>query len=244
MKNLLTSFWLWGIILAIFIGIILWDDQLQEKAVKAYIKHKMILTNVNFSQVEKGFEQAKMHAEIVNMDENQNNMHATNVETLFFKEDVATFTGKLLSDKALKNPFEVKFWGDIRGWTTDGDKIRTEEMRYYFNRKELYTQKAVTIWKGNAVITGVGMRYNTNTKEAQINQQVVIRIWDENASGTPKLATDSSIISLPEAPPPSELLLRPIIKIKSASDSTSLTQKPSNTAPLKKQDTRNEKNQP
>lgn len=208
MKNLLTSFWLWGIILAFFIAIILWDEKIQENVVNTYVKHRMVLTDVDFSQIDKGFEEAKMHAETVDMDDNQNNMNATNVKTNFFKQDNASFTGTLLSDKALKNPFEVKFWGDVRGWSTDGDKIRTEEMRYYFNRKELYTQKPVTLWKDNAVITGIGMRYNTQTKEAQINQQVMIRIWNKNASGTIKTEVASSTI--PEAPPLSEILKQPL----------------------------------
>lgn len=208
MKNLLTSFWLWGIVLTFFIAIILWDDKIQENVVNTYVKHRMVLTDVNFSQIDKGFEEAKMHAETVDMDDNQNNMNATNVKTNFFKQDNASFTGTLLSDKALKNPFEVKFWGDVRGWSTDGDKIRTEEMRYYFNRKELYTQKPVTLWKDNAVITGIGMRYNTQTKEAQINQQVMIRIWNKNASGT--VQTEIASSTIPEAPPLMEILKQPL----------------------------------
>jgi len=208
-KNFLTSFWLWGFILVAFIAIILWDDKIQENVLNTYVKHRMVLTDVNFSQIDKGFEEAKMHAEVVDMDENQNNMNATNVKTLFFKPDNASFTGTLLSDKALKNPFEVKFWGNVRGWSTDGDKILTEEMRYYFNRKELYTQKPVTLWKDNAVITGIGMRYNTQTKEAQINQQVMIRIWDDSASKT--AAIDIASPTIPEAPPLSELLKKPLV---------------------------------
>lgn len=219
-KNFLTSFWLWGFILVAFITIILWDDKIQENVLNTYVKHRMVLTDVNFSQIDKGFEEAKMHAEVVDMDENQNNMNATNVKTLFFKPDNASFTGTLLSDKALKNPFEVKFWGNVRGWSTDGDKILTEEMRYYFNRKELYTQKPVTLWKDNAVITGIGMRYNTQTKEAQINQQVMIRIWDDSASKT--AAIDIASPTIPEAPPLSELLKKPLVN--STADETKPSQ--------------------
>lgn len=222
MKNLLTSFWLWGILLATFIAIILWDDKIQENVVNAYVKHRMVLTDVNFSQIEKGFEEAKMHAEMVDMDENQNNMNATNIKTLFFKRDNASFTGNLIADKAIKNPFEVKFWGDVRTWTTDGDKLRTEEMRYYFNRKELFTQLPVTIWKDNAVITGTGMRYNTQTKEAQINQQVMIRIWNDNASETLKTSPDK--LPVPEAPPLSELLQQPLLNLAISDNASSTTQ--------------------
>jgi hypothetical protein len=163
-----------------------------------------------------------MHAEVVDMDENQNNMNATNVKTLFFKPDNASFTGTLLSDKALKNPFEVKFWGNVRGWSTDGDKILTEEMRYYFNRKELYTQKPVTLWKDNAVITGVGMRYNTQTKEAQINQQVMIRIWNDPASKTADIGIASPTV--PEAPPLTELLKQPILNLAADATATNTSQ--------------------
>jgi LPS export ABC transporter protein LptC len=178
----------------------------------------MNLTNVNFSQVDNGFEQAKLYAKSVNMDENQNNMNASTVKAYFFKEDNASFTGTLLSEKALKNPFEVKFWGNIRAWTTDEDKLKTEEMRYYFSRKELYTQKPVTIWKDNAVITGIGLRYNTQTKEAHINQNVKIRIWNENASESKEIEESNFETRIPEAPSADELLK--ISKIKNNQSET------------------------
>jgi hypothetical protein len=135
-------------------------------------------------------------------------MNASNVRTIFYKQEQATWTGRLISERALKNPFEAKFWGDVRGWNTDDERIRTDELRYYFNRKELHTQKPVTIWKGDAVLTGLGLRYNTQDKEAQINQQVVIRIW-ETASKTAKAGGDehAQISELPVAPPLSQLLL-------------------------------------
>ena len=228
MKNFLTSFWLWGILLFAFITFILWDDSIEKKIAKSYVKHRMNLANVNFSQVDNGFEQAKLFAETVNMDENQNNMNASTVKAYFFKEDNASFTGTLLSEKALKNPFEVKFWGNIRAWTTDDDKLKTEEMRYYFSRKELYTQKPVTIWKDNAVITGIGLRYNTQTKEAQINQNVKIRIWNNNASETKDIKEAKIESKIPEAPSAEELLKISKIKTeninngKSASNSKTL----------------------
>jgi len=224
MKNILLSYWLWAAILVAFITIILWDDEL-EKATTSYVKHRMVLKNVNFSQVEGGFEHARLYADICDMDDNQNNMNASNVRTIFYKQDQATWTGRLISERALKNPFEAKFWGDVRGWNTDNERIRTDELRYYFNRKELHTQKPVTIWKDDAVLTGLGLRYNTVDKEAQINQQVVIRIWET----ADKTATDSEktthINGLPVAPPISQLL----IPLKVAS-STSPGEVSSNTA--------------
>jgi len=203
MKNLLLSYWLWAFILVTFIVIILWDDEI-EKATSSYVKHRMVLKDVNFSQVEGGFELARMYADICDMDDNQNNMNASNVRTIFYKQDQATWTGRLIAERALKNPFEARFWGDVRGWNTDNERIRSEELRYYFNRKELHTQKPVTIWKDDTVITGLGMVYKTQSKEAQLLQQVVIRIWEKD---NPQTGSEShEITGLPVAPPLSQLL--------------------------------------
>lgn len=206
MKNLLLSYWFWGILLSSFVVIIMWDDKIEESAINAYIKHRMVLRDVNFSQVEAGFEHARLYADICEMDENQNNMEASNIRTMFFKANVATWTGRLLAERAIKNPFEAKFWGDVRAWNSDRERIKTEELRYYFNRKELHSQKPVTLWKDDAVITGLGMSYNTQTKEAIINQQVMIRIWNQNASPTADRQGES-MSSLPVAPPIEELLI-------------------------------------
>jgi len=206
MKNLLMSFWFWGILLATFIAIILWDEKIEEGVKAAYVKHRMVLRDVNFSHVDGGFEHARLYADICEMDDNQNNIDATNIRTVFYKQEAATWTGRLLADKGMKNPFEAKFWGNVRGWNTDNERIKTEEMRYYLSRKELHSQKPVTIWKDDAVITGLGMSYNTQTKEATINQQVMIRIWDKTASTT-AAAPESSIAGVPLAPPIEQLLL-------------------------------------
>ena len=127
---------------------------------------------------------------------------------MFFKEEVATFTGRLIAASATKTPFEAKFWGDVRFWDTDNERMRTEEMRYLFNRKELSTQRPVTFWKDNAVLTGLGMTYNTENKEITINQQVVIRLWeDEKEKEAPKQLTDKDPISgLPIATPIENIL--------------------------------------
>ncbi len=217
MKNFFLSYKFWMTILVLFIGIILWDDDIEKGIKKSYVKHRMKLDGVNFSEMDSGFEHAKMFADEVDMDDNQNNMVASNVRTLFYKKDVATWSGTLLSRRAMKNPFESKFWGDVRMFSTDKQKMRTEEIRYFFNRKELYTQKYVTIWKGNAVITGRGLRYNTQTKEAKLEQDVMIRIWNDPASSsadiassTGKTATMTPVMNhdrLPVAPPPSQIIL-------------------------------------
>lgn len=207
MKNFILSYWLWGAILAIFISIILWDDKISDGVKKSYVKHQMTLKNVNFSQVEGGFEHARMYADLCEMDDNQNNMNATNIRTQFFKKDVATWSGILLAERGIKNPFEARFQGNVRGWNTDEERIKTDELRYYFNRKELHTQKPVTLWKKDTVITGIGMNYNTQTKEATINQQVLIRIWNASASQTVKTSETSSISTLPVAPPLSQILI-------------------------------------
>ncbi|PKL48038.1 MAG: LPS export ABC transporter periplasmic protein LptC [Candidatus Riflebacteria bacterium HGW-Riflebacteria-2] len=225
MKNILLSYWLWTAVLVGFIVIILWDDKL-EQAATSYVKHRMVLKNVNFSQVEGGFEHARLYADICDMDDNQNNMNASNVRTIFYKPDQATWTGRLISERAIKNPFEAKFWGDVRGWNTDNERIRSEELRYFFNRKELQTQKPVTIWKDDAILTGLGLRYSTVDKEAQINQQVVIRIWDK--SGKTAAADDemSNVTGLPVAPPLSQL----IIPLKIASTTPTSDELSSDTA--------------
>jgi len=212
LKKILSSYLFWGFILFGFIAIILWDDGLENKIKEAYVKEKMRMENVHFSQMDNGFEYARLYADFVDMDDHQNNMIASNVRTIFYKKDVATFTGLLLADQANKNPFEAKFWGNVRGHTTEDESVKTDEFRYFLKRKELFTQKPVTIWKGNAVITGKGLRYNTQSKEAQILQEVKIRIWDEPASGTAKISSSTpdvvkTIKSLPVAPPPSQLLV-------------------------------------
>lgn len=215
MKNFLLSYWFWGILLTSFIVIIMWDEKIEEGVKAAYVKHRMVLRDVNFSQVEGGFEHARLYADLCEMDDNQNNMDAQNIRTMFFKANVATWSGRLISERALKNPFEAKFWGDVRAWNSDRERLRTEELRYYFNRKELHSQKPVTLWKDDTVITGLGMSYNTQTKEATINQQVMIRIWNQNATPTSQVS-DVSMSGIPVAPPISELLL----PLRSASGTT------------------------
>ncbi|HNX78090.1 MAG TPA: LPS export ABC transporter periplasmic protein LptC [Candidatus Rifleibacterium sp.] len=227
MKNILMSFWFWGILLTSFIVIILWDDKFEEGAMGAYVKHKMILRDVNFSQVEGGFEHARLYADNCEMDDNQNNINAFNVRTRFYKKDVATWSGRLIAERGLKNPFEAKFWGDVRAWNSDRERIRTDEMRYYLNRKELHSQQPVTIWKDDAIITGLGMSYNTQTKEATINQQVMIRIWDQNASSTAATATDN-IAGVPVAPPLEQLLI-PLRNLNASATTASPT--PDNNLP-------------
>ncbi|MDD3001786.1 MAG: LPS export ABC transporter periplasmic protein LptC [Candidatus Riflebacteria bacterium] len=178
-KNILLSFWFWSVLLVAFIVLILWDDDLEEGIKAEYIKHRMVLNDVNFSQIDKGFESARLYADTCEMDDNQNNMEADNVRVMMFKENIATWTGRLISEKALKSPFEAKFWGDVRLWNSDNERFRTEEMRYYINRKEMHTQKPVTAFKDKVVVTGLGMSYFTETQELKINQQVVIRIWND-----------------------------------------------------------------
>lgn len=211
--KIMTSFKFWGALLAIFIVVILWDEDLSKKAEKTYKKQKMRMANVHFNQMDKGFEQARLYADFVDMDDHQNNMIASNVRTIMFKKDVATWSAILLSNQANKNPFEAKFWGNVRGHTSENESFKTEEFRYFLKRKELFTQKPITIWKDNSVITGKGFRYKTTVKEAQILQQVKIRIWDEIATAPSKVSSKTievkptAVKTIPVAPPPSELLL-------------------------------------
>lgn len=207
-KNILLSFWFWSVLLVAFIVLILWDDDLEEGIKAEYIKHRMVLNDVNFSQIDKGFESARLYADTCEMDDNQNNMEANNVRVIMFKENVATWTGRLISEKALKTPFEAKFWGDVRLWNSDDERFRTEEMRYYINRKEMHTQKPVTAFKDKIVVTGLGMSYFTETQELKINQQVVIRIWnDQKEKKTDEKEEHNMFMgTLPVAPPIENIL--------------------------------------
>jgi LPS export ABC transporter protein LptC len=207
-KNILLSFWFWSVLLVAFIVLILWDDDLEEGIKAEYIKHRMVLNDVNFSQIDKGFESARLYADTCEMDDNQNNMEANNVRVMMFKENVATWTGRLISEKALKTPFEAKFWGDVRLWNSDDERFRTEEMRYYINRKEMHTQKPVTAFKDKIVVTGLGMSYFTETQELKINQQVVIRIWnDQKEKKTDEKEEHNMFMgTLPVAPPIENIL--------------------------------------
>lgn len=207
-KNILLSFWFWSVLLVAFIVLILWDDDLEEGIKAEYIKHRMVLNDVNFSQIDKGFESARLYADTCEMDDNQNNMEANNVRVMMFKENVATWTGRLISEKALKSPFEAKFWGDVRLWNSDDERFRTEEMRYYINRKEMHTQKPITAFKDKIVVTGLGMSYFTETQELKINQQVVIRIWnDQKEKKTDEKEEHNMFMgTLPVAPPIENIL--------------------------------------
>lgn len=207
-KNILLSFWFWSVLLVAFIVLILWDDDLEEGIKAEYIKHRMVLNDVNFSQIDKGFESARLYADTCEMDDNQNNMEANNVRVIMFKENVATWTGRLISEKALKSPFEAKFWGDVRLWNSDDERFRTEEMRYYINRKEMHTQKPITAFKDKIVVTGLGMSYFTETQELKINQQVVIRIWNDQKEKKADEKEEHNMFmgTLPVAPPIENIL--------------------------------------
>lgn len=205
-KNLLSSFWFWGFVLVAFIAIILWDDDSDANAKGNYVKHKMALDDVNVSQIENGFEHSRMYADHCEMDDSQSNMEATDIKVLFFKEDIATYTGHLIAASATKSPFEAKFFGNVRLWNTDNERMKTEEIRYLFNRKELSTQKPITAWKDNAVLTGLGMTYNTESRELIVNQNVVIRVWDEKKEEPKPISDKDPISGLPIAEPIEKIL--------------------------------------
>jgi hypothetical protein len=70
----------------------------------------------------------------------------------------------------------------------------------------------------------------------------MIRIWDQNSSGTSK-EIQSDVATVPVAPAPSELLNRPLFNANNAS-ATNLptsTQTATNSASITKQDVQNEK---
>lgn len=232
-KKMLLSFWFWIALLLVFIVIILRDEGV-DRSFTTYTKHRMLLKDVNFSQMDKsGFEFARLYADLCDMDDSQTNMNASNVRVIFYNHDVATWSGRMISERGLKSSFEAKFWGDVRGWNTDKERFRTEEMRYYLNRKELHSQKPITIWKDDAVLTGVGFRYNTETKDIHVYQNVVIRIW-ENASETSELENESAmnISKLPIAPSISDILFPLNTGTPTATDSILIPTETSTSKPL------------
>ncbi len=157
------------------------------------------------------------------MDDNQNNMEAENIRVMMFKQEVATWSGRLIAEKAYKSPFEYKFQGDVRVWNSDNERFRTDEMRYFVSRKEAFTQKPVLMLKDNAVVTAVGMVYNTETKEIKLNDKVVIRIW--NSEEKKQKMEDKKIESmtgLPVAPPLENILPQ---KVNTASETKTNTER-------------------
>ena len=207
MKNILMSFWFWGFLLVAFVTIIMWDEKIEDNVKGEYKKHKMTMNDVNFSSIDKGFESARIYADIATMDDNQNNMEAQNIRVMMFKQEIATWSGRLIAEKAIKSPFEYKFQGDVRVWNSDNERFRTDEMRYFISRKEAFTQKPVTMLKDNAVVTGVGMVYNTETREMKLNDNVVIRIWSsEEKKQKQEDKKVESMTGLPVAPPLEQIL--------------------------------------
>ena len=222
MKNIFLSFWFWGFLLVAFVSIILWDEKIEDNVKGEYKKHKMTMNDINFSSIDKGFENARLYADKASMDDNQNNMEAENIRVMMFKQDVATWSGRLISEKAYKSPFEYRFQGDVRVWNSDNERFRTDEMKYSVNLKQAYTQKPVLMLKDNAVVTGVGMVYKTETKEIKLNNNVVIRIWN-NEENKQKLEDKKveNMTGLPVAPPLETILPK---KINIASETTDNTE--------------------
>ncbi len=197
MKGIFSSVGFWMFMLIIFLVVLMWRDDLEEARTK-YVKQKMRLTDVHFSEMDKGFEAVRFFADVVDMDDSQNNMIATNVRALFFDKQVATRSGELLASNAQRTPYEIRFWGDVRLHTTDRERFRAEEARYFQNRKELFTTCPVTIWKDDMIITGRELRYNTSTREGELKRDVLIRIWPAASATTASVSLTAS--STEEAP--------------------------------------------
>ncbi|HEY9069673.1 MAG TPA: hypothetical protein VIV61_05415, partial [Candidatus Ozemobacteraceae bacterium] len=178
------TFWFWGLVFAGFLGIIFFSSSDLEKDVQSrYARQKMRLTNVRFDELEAGFEHATMYADVVDMDDSQNNMTASMIHAFFFDPLVATKTGELVASWGMKTPFEARLWGDVRLHTSTRERYRGEEMRFIFSRNEMFTSMPVTLWKDDMIITGRELRYNTKTKEGSLAREVLVRIW-EPASAT------------------------------------------------------------
>lgn len=177
------TFWFWGIVFALFLGIIFWGEDIEKDVRSQYARQKMRLTNVKFDELDAGFEHATMYADVVDMDDSQSNMTASNIHAFFFDKMIATKTGELVASWGSKTPFEARFWGDVRLHTSTRERFRAEEIRYFFSRNEMFTAMPVTLWKDDMIITGRELRYNTQSKEGSLSRDVLIRIW-ETASAT------------------------------------------------------------
>lgn len=174
----------WAFVLVAFLLLILYKEELEKNVQSSYVKYRMRMKGVSFSEIDHGFEHARIYADEVDMDDSQKNMNASSVRCLFFDQEDATRTGELIASWAFRTPFEAKFWGDTRLHTSDNERLRTDELRYFFSRREIFTHHPVTIWKDDTIITGTGLRYHTETREGTLGRDIVIRIW-KSASSTP-----------------------------------------------------------
>ncbi|MBP7633057.1 LPS export ABC transporter periplasmic protein LptC, partial [Candidatus Ozemobacteraceae bacterium] len=177
------TFWFWGLVFAGFLGIIFWGEDLEKDALSRYARQKMRLTHVKFDELEAGFENATLYADVVDMDDSQSNMTATNIHAYFFDRKIATRTGELVASWGFKTPFEARLWGDVRLHTSTRERFRGEEVRYFFSRNEIFSSMPVILWKDDMIVTGRELRYNPKTKEGSLARDVLIRIW-ETASQT------------------------------------------------------------
>ncbi|MBF0545139.1 MAG: LPS export ABC transporter periplasmic protein LptC [Candidatus Riflebacteria bacterium] len=189
MRSIFGSIWFWLAMLLIFLGIIFKESDIDKDAGSKYFKAKMRLRNVHFSQMDKEFEELRVFADELEMDDGQNVMIASKVRALFFDKNCATKSAELIASHADKNPFEIKFYGDVRVKTSENERLRTDELRYFASRKELFTTCTVTIWKDDIIITGRELKYNTQTKLGSLAKDVLIRIWNKQASPSTKIAS-------------------------------------------------------
>ncbi|MBF0406562.1 MAG: LPS export ABC transporter periplasmic protein LptC [Candidatus Riflebacteria bacterium] len=197
MKAIFSNIWFWLAVLLIFLGIIFKESDIDKETGTKYYKEKMRLKDVHFSEMDKGFEHLRVFADELEMDESQNNMFASKVRALFFDKNCATKTANLVASFAEKNPFEIRFYGDVRITTSDNERLRTDELRYFSSRKDLYSTCTVTIWKDNTVITGRELRYNTQRREGILSKDVLIRIWKPVATSPEKIAVASPSENVP-----------------------------------------------
>lgn len=183
MKALLNSIWFWMFVLLLFLVVIFHDSELEKDAQSKYVKERMLLHEVHFSEMDKGFEHLRIFADDLDMDDTQTNMIATHVRAVMFDRAIATKTATLTASSAFKNPYEIRFVGDARIVTSENERLRTEELRYFLSRKELFSSSPVTIWKDDMILTGRNLTYETQTHEGYLKNDVLIRIW-KNASQT------------------------------------------------------------
>lgn len=187
MNRLFASPLTWAIVLLMFLTFFYYDRDFGEVKTK-YVKQRMRLTRVHFSELDGPFESVRVFADHVDMDDNQSNMLASGVKAIFYDRDIATRTSLLVSLNAVKNPFESRFWGNVRLRSTDLEKLDCNELRYFPSRKEIFTQDPVRMVRGNAIITGVELRMNTETKTGTLDRNIRIEVYPASMTATAPVA--------------------------------------------------------
>ncbi len=191
MKDFFKSFKFWALVLGVLIFMVLWDDDFDEKAKTEYVKHRMVVNNIAMDQIDADFKSGTFYADVCYMDDSQNYFDAEQIKMVVYKENVATFTAKVVADTGTKNPFEATFKGNVYFWDTDGLRGSTDEVKYYLKRREFYSSKPIKAFKDDAVLTGLGFSYNMDNESFKILRRSKIRYWGKNKESKPSVKEEA-----------------------------------------------------